>query len=65
MDITELLAFSINNAASDLHISAGLPPLMRVDGILRNINLPPLDQGTAQDLIYIVGQEIQTTKMDN
>ena len=32
MDITELLAFSVKNGASDLHLSAGLPPMIRVDG---------------------------------
>ena len=43
MDITELLAFSAKQGASDLHLSAGLPPMIRVDGDVRRINLPPLD----------------------
>ncbi|GAB3369417.1 hypothetical protein GCM10027567_01680 [Spongiibacter taiwanensis] len=41
MDITELLAFSAKQNASDLHLSAGLPPMIRVDGDVRRINLPP------------------------
>ncbi len=41
MDITELLAFSAKQGASDLHLSAGLPPMIRVDGDIRRINLPP------------------------
>ena len=41
MDITELLAFSAKEVASDLHISAGLPPIIRIDGDVRRINLPP------------------------
>ncbi len=42
MDITELLAFSAKQGASDLHLSAGLPPpMIRVDGDVRRINLPP------------------------
>ena len=44
MDIAELLAFSVKNNASDLHISAGLPPMIRVDGDIRRINVPaPVD----------------------
>lgn len=51
MDIAELLAFSVKNNSSDLHISAGLPPMIRVDGDLRKINLPELEH---QDVIKIV-----------
>lgn len=43
MDITELLAFSVQNRASDLHLSAGLAPMIRVDGEVRRINLPHLN----------------------
>ena len=42
MDITELLAFTVKNKASDLHVSAGLPPMIRVHGDVRRINLPAL-----------------------
>ena len=43
MDITELLAFSAKNGASDLHLSSGLPPMIRVDGEVRRINLPAME----------------------
>ena len=43
MDISELLTFSVKNKASDLHLSAGLPPMIRVDGDIRRINIPDLD----------------------
>ena len=52
MDITELLAFTVQHGASDLHISAGLPPMIRVDGDIRRINLPELSADQAQKLIY-------------
>jgi twitching motility protein PilT len=42
MDITEMLAFCVKQKA-DLHLSAGLPPMIRVDGDVRRINLPPLE----------------------
>ena len=52
MDITELLAFSAKQNASDLHLSAGLPPMIRVDGDVRRVNLPALEQKEVHDLIY-------------
>ena len=48
MDISELLAFSVKNNASDLHLSSGLPPMIRVHGDVRRINLPPLDHKSWQ-----------------
>ncbi len=52
MDIAELLAFSVKNNASDLHLSAGLPPMIRVDGDVRRINIPAFDHKQVQSLIY-------------
>jgi twitching motility protein PilT len=52
MDITELLSFAVQQGASDLHITAGMPPVIRVDGDIRRIKLPPLDQKAVQSLIY-------------
>ena len=51
MDLTELLAFSAKEGASDLHISAGLPPIIRIDGDVRRINLPPMDHRQVYSLI--------------
>jgi len=59
MDITELLAFSAKQGASDLHLSAGLPPMIRVDGDVRRINLPPLDHKAVQALIYDIMNDKQ------
>ena len=44
MDITELLAFSVQHKASDLHLSSGVSPMIRVDGDVRRINIPALEQ---------------------
>ncbi len=52
MDITQLLAFSVKNKASDLHLSAGLPPMIRVHGDVRRINVEPLDQKQVHDMVY-------------
>ncbi len=59
MDIAELLAFGVKNNASDLHLSAGLPPMIRVDGDIRRINVPPLDHKTVHGLIYDIMNDKQ------
>ncbi|HRH76252.1 MAG TPA: type IV pilus twitching motility protein PilT [Cellvibrionaceae bacterium] len=59
MDITELLAFSAKQRASDLHLSAGLPPMIRVDGDVRRINLPPMDHKQVHSLIYEIMNDKQ------
>jgi len=59
MDITELLAFSVKNKASDLHLSAGLPPMIRVDGDIRRINVPPLDTKEVLALVYDIMNDRQ------
>ncbi|MDB5905655.1 MAG: pilus retraction protein PilT [Betaproteobacteria bacterium] len=52
MDISELLAFTVKNKASDLHLSAGLPPMIRVHGDVRRINLPPLEHSEVHAMVY-------------
>ncbi len=52
MDISDLLAFSVKNKASDLHLSAGLPPMIRVHGDVRKINVPTMDHTQVHDMVY-------------
>jgi twitching motility protein PilT len=59
MEISELLAFSVKNKASDLHLSAGLPPMIRVHGDIRRINLPALDNNSTRAMIYDVMSDLQ------
>ncbi|MBA2592645.1 MAG: type IV pilus twitching motility protein PilT [Pseudomonadota bacterium] len=59
MDIGELLAFSVKNGASDLHLSAGLPPMIRVDGDVRRINVPPLEHKDVHALVYDIMNDKQ------
>ena len=59
MDITQLLAFSVRNKASDLHLSAGLPPMIRVHGDVRRINVDPLDRKKVREMIYDVMSDAQ------
>ena len=59
MDITELLAFTVKNKASDLHISAGLPPMIRVHGDVRRINLPALTHKDVHGMVYDIMNDAQ------
>ncbi len=59
MDITELLAFAVKQKASDLHLSAGLPPMIRVHGDVRRINLPSLEHKDVHDMVYDIMNDAQ------
>ncbi|GAA3893344.1 type IV pilus twitching motility protein PilT [Halomonas cibimaris] len=59
MDITELLAFAAKQNASDLHLSAGLPPMIRVDGDIRRLDVAEMDNATVRKLIYEIMNDNQ------
>ncbi|HET7569534.1 MAG TPA: type IV pilus twitching motility protein PilT [Gammaproteobacteria bacterium] len=59
VDISQLLAFSTKNKASDLHLSAGVPPMIRVDGDIRRINVPVLEHKDVYDMIYDIMNDKQ------
>ena len=58
-DISQLLAFGVKNKASDLHLSAGVPPMIRVDGDVRRINMPPLEHKDVHDMVYDIMNDKQ------
>jgi len=59
MDITQLLAFAVKSKASDLHLSAGLPPMIRVNGDVRRINVPAMDHKQVHDMVYDIMNDSQ------
>jgi len=59
MDIGELLAFGVKNGSSDLHLSAGEPPMIRVDGDMRRINVPTMDHKDVHDMVYDIMNDKQ------
>jgi twitching motility protein PilT len=59
MDIAQLLAFGVKNNASDLHLSAGLPPMIRVDGEVRRINVDPMEHKEVHDMVYDIMNDKQ------
>ena len=64
MDIAELLGFTVKNKSSDLHLSAGLPPMIRVDGDLRKINVPPLEPKEVLKIIYDIMNDKQRKEFE-
>lgn len=64
MDISQLLAFSVKQNASDLHLSGGLPPMIRVDGDIRRINLPSMEHKEVFDLVYDIMNDRQRKAYD-
>ncbi|NKF24039.1 type IV pilus twitching motility protein PilT [Solimonas marina] len=64
MDIAQLLTFSVKQGASDLHLSAGVEPMIRVDGDVKRINLPPLDHKSVHDMVYDIMNDKQRKAWD-
>lgn len=52
MDITQLLQFTYQNNGSDLHITAGEAPMIRVDGSIRKIKVPVLTAEQTAEMLY-------------
>jgi twitching motility protein PilT len=65
MDITQLLAFSVKNKASDLHLSAGLPPMIRVHGDVRRINIDPLTHKQVHAMVYDIMNDTQRKQYED
>jgi twitching motility protein PilT len=59
VDIAQLLAFTVKNKASDLHLSAGMPPLIRVDGDIKRINMPALSHKDVHSMVYDIMNDKQ------
>ncbi|MEW5791098.1 MAG: type IV pilus twitching motility protein PilT [Pseudomonadota bacterium] len=66
MDITELLTFAVKNKASDTHLSAGLPPMVRINGEIKRLNVEPLDAKAVHAMIYdIMGDKQRKVYEEN
>ncbi len=65
MDVSDLLSFMVKNKASDLHLSAGLPPMIRVHGDMRKINLPSLSHEETHAMIYDIMSDAQRKQYED
>ena len=59
LDIAQLLAFAVKNHASDLHLSAGVPPMIRVDGDMKRVNMPALSHKEVHGMVYDIMNDKQ------
>ena len=59
VDVAQLLAFAVKNNASDLHLSAGVPPMIRVDGDMKRINMPALTHKEVHGMVYDIMNDKQ------
>src|SRR2546430_14264786 len=59
VDIAQLLAFAVKRTASDLHLSSGVPPMIRVDGDMKRINMPPLSHKEVHSMVYDIMNDKQ------
>src|SRR5215510_10095992 len=59
VDIAQLLAFAVKNNASDLHLSAGVPPMIRVDGDMKRVNMPALTHKEVHSMVYDIMNDKQ------
>lgn len=64
MDIAQLLTFGVKQGASDLHLSAGVEPMIRVDGDVKRINLPAMDHKQVHDMVYDIMNDRQRKAYD-
>jgi twitching motility protein PilT len=59
LDIPQLLAFAVKSKASDLHLSAGVPPMIRVDGDMKRVNMPALSHKEVHSMVYDIMNDKQ------
>jgi len=64
MDITELLDFSVKHNASDLHLSAGVAPMIRIDGDVRKLGVPALSHSEVHHLLFGIMSDAQRSEFE-
>ena len=65
MNITELLKFCIQQNGSDLHLSTGLPPILRVDGDIHRVNAPVLTPESMEQITKSILSEKGVEEFNN
>ena len=64
MNIAELLDFSVKHNASDLHLSAGVPPMVRIDGEVRKLGVPAFTHADVHRLVFEVMNDAQRSEFE-
>jgi twitching motility protein PilT len=63
-DIHQLLKTMVEQGASDLHITTGTPPQLRIDGKMAPLKLPPLQAMETKQLCYSILTDAQKRKFE-
>lgn len=64
MDIAELLDFSVKHNASNLHLSAGVPPMLRIDGDMRKLEMDAFNHAEVHALIFDIMNDAQRSEYE-
>ena len=64
MELTELLAFAVKNGASDIHLTAGLPPMIRIDGDIKRVKVDALDEAFVREMVTDVMTDEQKAEFE-
>lgn len=64
MEVSELLAFTVKNEASDLHLSSGEPPMIRIHGDMTRIKMPAIDKREVQTMVYDIMSDTQRKRFE-
>ncbi len=59
LEIRELLKYSLESGASDLHLSVGSTPMVRINGIMKPLNLPTLEEQSMEHIAESVMNDDQ------
>ena len=59
MDIGDLLRKGVEVGCSDLHLSAGMPPMMRIDGEMQRIKAPDMEHKDVYNMVYDIMNDKQ------
>ncbi|MBD1576240.1 MULTISPECIES: type IV pilus twitching motility protein PilT [Vibrio] len=64
MNIAELLDFSVKHNASDLHLSAGVPPMLRIDGDMRKLEMDAFSHSEVHTLVFDIMNDAQRSEYE-
>ncbi len=63
--LNDFLTEAVGRGASDLHVTAGLPPMVRVDGTIRKLDPPPLTPNAVRELVYSILSDARRRRLEN
>ncbi len=65
MDLVDVLLEVLERDASDLHLTVGTPPVIRINGVLERLDYPRLSANDTRELIYSILSQDQRQRLEN